>query len=242
MYAFGTSYLRGLIMTDLHTSVAEPEHACDLNLDQVWTMLNLSRQIFYVYNFTQRCAEYLSPHAGEVLDISTEQMYNMDVLVELKRRVHPDYRQQAEQLMQDMINHTGQTRCFEYQWSPDNDGNYRWVRERATSYIDSRTGDLMFTGCAEDITEFKNMEKQLEDIKQGRPSLLTSIHPEVRELLTRTENTILEMIIEGNSNRTIAQNLHRSVRTVEDHRNHIMHKLGVHNVVELLKAAAGIKR
>jgi len=35
--------------------------------------------------------------------------------------------------------------------------------------------------------------------------------------------------------------LHRSVRTVEDHRNHIMSKLGVDNLVELVKQVAVVR-
>ena len=54
---------------------------------------------------------------------------------------------------------------------------------------------------------------------------------------TRTELKVLKMIIAGKSNKEVAQLLGRSVRTVEDHRNHIMRKLGVHNVIELVERA-----
>ena len=39
------------------------------------------------------------------------------------------------------------------------------------------------------------------------------------------------------SNKEIAAMLHRSERTVETHRDHIMHKLHAHNVVGLVKQA-----
>lgn len=56
--------------------------------------------------------------------------------------------------------------------------------------------------------------------------------------LTRTEKIILHLILEGKSNRVIASILNRSVRTVEVHRSHIMRKLDVDNVVDLVKRAA----
>jgi len=59
--------------------------------------------------------------------------------------------------------------------------------------------------------------------------------------LTKVEYQVLKLIVEGMSNRGIAHLLHRSIRTIEDHRNHIMHKFGVHNVVELVKIAMRMK-
>jgi two-component system response regulator FixJ len=57
------------------------------------------------------------------------------------------------------------------------------------------------------------------------------------EMLTKTEAVILHLILEGQSNKAIAVALHRSIRTIEDHRNHIMHKLSVDNVVDLVRRA-----
>ena len=56
--------------------------------------------------------------------------------------------------------------------------------------------------------------------------------------LSKKEMTILRLILQGRSNKEIAQTLHRSVRTVEDHRRCIMRKLDVDNVVDLVKRAS----
>lgn len=56
--------------------------------------------------------------------------------------------------------------------------------------------------------------------------------------LTRSESTILKHVIDGKSNREIANELHRSVRTIEVHRSRIMQKFGVESLVELIKRAA----
>lgn len=55
--------------------------------------------------------------------------------------------------------------------------------------------------------------------------------------LTKCERTVLWLVIEGKTNREIASLLSRSVRTIEVHRSNIMHKLGVDNLVDLVKLA-----
>ncbi len=58
--------------------------------------------------------------------------------------------------------------------------------------------------------------------------------------LTKTEKTVLRLILEGKSNKEIGHTLGRSVRTIEVHRSHIMHKLEADNVVELVQKAAAL--
>ena len=58
--------------------------------------------------------------------------------------------------------------------------------------------------------------------------------------LTKTEMINLRLLLEGRSNKEIAHILHRSIRTIEDHRGHIMHKLDVNNIVELVTRAAAL--
>jgi two-component system, NarL family, response regulator NreC len=57
------------------------------------------------------------------------------------------------------------------------------------------------------------------------------------EKLTRTERVVYQMIAEGNSNKEIGDKLSISVHTVETHRAHIMDKLGLHSVAELVLSA-----
>jgi FixJ family two-component response regulator len=53
--------------------------------------------------------------------------------------------------------------------------------------------------------------------------------------LTQHEIRVLRLILHGYHNSSIAAILGRSVRTIEDHRNKIMQKLGTKNLVELVK-------
>ncbi len=56
--------------------------------------------------------------------------------------------------------------------------------------------------------------------------------------LTESEMIVLKLVITGKSNKKIAYLLHRSVRTIEVHRSHLMRKLDVDNVIDLVKRVA----
>jgi len=67
-----------------------------------------------------------------------------------------------------------------------------------------------------------------------------STHPDLGNSLTRNEKRILQLILDGMSNKEIANLLHRSSRTIEVHRAHLMQKLGVDNLVDLVKRVASM--
>lgn len=60
---------------------------------------------------------------------------------------------------------------------------------------------------------------------------------EETELLTPREREVLTLIAQGLTNREIAEALVISVKTVDRHRENIMHKLNLHSRVELVKYA-----
>jgi DNA-binding NarL/FixJ family response regulator len=55
--------------------------------------------------------------------------------------------------------------------------------------------------------------------------------------LTDREREVLQLVAEGHTNKAIADLLNLSVRTVQNHRAHIMEKLGMHDRGELIKYA-----
>jgi two-component system response regulator FixJ len=69
---------------------------------------------------------------------------------------------------------------------------------------------------------------------------LTGGDPLLGQPLSKTEMKVLRLILDGSNSREVARLLHRAPRTIEDHRHNIMHKLGVHNPIELVKRAAGM--
>lgn len=109
-----------------------------------------------------------------------------------------------------------------------------------TGYGDIPTAVKAMKAGAADFIE-KPLEK--EDFVRKIKSILkknVSSHPNLGASLTRTEKKILQLVIDGKSNKEIAVTLHRSARTIEVHRAHIMHKLGVDNLVDLVKRVAAM--
>ena len=54
------------------------------------------------------------------------------------------------------------------------------------------------------------------------------------DLLTDREREILQLVAEGKSNKEVAGLLNISLTTVETHRGHVLQKLGIHSVPELI--------
>lgn len=57
------------------------------------------------------------------------------------------------------------------------------------------------------------------------------------DLLTARERQVLQLISEGHTNHEIADKLVVSVKTIEKHRANLMEKLGIHDVVGLIREA-----
>lgn len=55
--------------------------------------------------------------------------------------------------------------------------------------------------------------------------------------LTSRERQVFQLIAEGKTNRTIAEILSLSVKTIDTHRAHLMRKLGIHDQTSLVKLA-----
>ena len=82
----------------------------------------------------------------------------------------------------------------------------------------------------------KNLVRKVRSILQKN----VSSHPDLGNSLTRTEKRILQLVVHGKSNKQIGNLFHRSARTIEVHRAHIMHKLGVDNLVDLIRRVASM--
>jgi len=66
----------------------------------------------------------------------------------------------------------------------------------------------------------------------------TVVFDKINKPISPAEKRILKRVLRGSSSKLIAEQLNLSVRTVEDHRSKIMLKLGVDNVVDLVKMTA----
>jgi DNA-binding NarL/FixJ family response regulator len=65
----------------------------------------------------------------------------------------------------------------------------------------------------------------------------TSAADDAAPVLNERDRSILQLVAEGHSNRSIAARLHRSVKTIEAARTRLTRKLGVFSVAELTKYA-----
>ncbi len=90
--------------------------------------------------------------------------------------------------------------------------------------------------CLEKPIEMEQLSMAVDELlDQADPRASHEAPP-----LTPTEITVLGHILEGKTSRQIAKTLCRSSRTIEIHRSHIMHKLRVSNMVDLVRAASGM--
>jgi two-component system response regulator FixJ len=109
-----------------------------------------------------------------------------------------------------------------------------------TDYGDVPTAVKAVKAGAEDFIEKPLVEEEL--LRRVRSILQTNAAPNgyADKPLTWMESTILKLIIDGKSNREISELLGRSVRTVEVHRANMMKKLGVNNLLDLVKRAVAL--
>jgi len=101
-------------------------------------------------------------------------------------------------------------------------------------------GDIPTAVCAMKSGAADCLERPLE-----RERLVSAIHlalrrsaqdnPPRRASLSKTESQVLRHILQGHTTAETARRLHRSRRTVEVHRSHIMRKLEVGSMVDLVR-------
>ena len=110
---------------------------------------------------------------------------------------------------------------------------------------------LMITGYGDIPTAVKAIKAGVVDFLE-KPLVKESFVRQVKSLLqenaclnahvgtplTQGETRVLKFIVDGKTNKDIANLLHRSVRTVEVHRSRVMEKLGVETLIDLVKRAA----
>ena len=75
------------------------------------------------------------------------------------------------------------------------------------------------------------------DATARRTAGVHSDFAELQATLTEREREVMALVVKGLSSKVIAQTLGISYRTVELHRSHILEKLGVHSVAELIRMA-----
>ncbi|HLW75718.1 MAG TPA: response regulator transcription factor [Bryobacteraceae bacterium] len=113
----------------------------------------------------------------------------------------------------------------------------RSLKAGARAYLlkDSAEADLIAAIAA--ITEGKSyfspaVSRLLKEDYMHR--LAEAGEEDTFELLTTREREVLQLVAEGKSNKEVANLLNLSLYTVETHRTHILQKLNLHSVPELI--------
>lgn len=106
-------------------------------------------------------------------------------------------------------------------------------------------------GGALDFLEKPVNEQLLLDRVQGCLSMAHRTHDDAElvattrarlEALTPREREVLDRLVKGKSSKVIAAELDISPRTVDVHRSHIMDKLGVRSIAELVRVALLVRK
>ena len=71
----------------------------------------------------------------------------------------------------------------------------------------------------------------------GAPDAAPDVDVSPAAVLTPRERQVLQLLAQGKASKAIAAELNVTVNTIDSHRKHIMDKLGLHSVAELVKFA-----
>ena len=107
------------------------------------------------------------------------------------------------------------------------------------------------TGYVPKSSASKELVDAIESVRSGRPYLAHAVAEHVVNAITSAqpgfagdagdltcrEREVLQLIAEGLSTKEIAHELGISVKTVQTHRAHLMHKTGVHKASSLVRYA-----
>jgi DNA-binding NarL/FixJ family response regulator len=111
----------------------------------------------------------------------------------------------------------------------------------ATNGSSKKSGNVAVMEHSGGVCNSSGLHQQaVNNLKRPRADNLledTLTNTEPDKSLTKCEIEILRLIVEGNTNKKIAVQLHRSERTIEYHRNRLMHKLNANSIVDLVKRA-----
>lgn len=99
----------------------------------------------------------------------------------------------------------------------------------------SGTGRAKAIVIHQDITDRKQLEVKQSERTSARERI---------EQLTPRERQVMELVVSGKPNKSIARILQISVKTVEMHRSNLMKRMGLGNVTDLVKLAvdAGLQK
>ena len=136
------------------------------------------REVFYVFNRRTRALEYVSPAYEQIWGRSCQSLYEHPK--SFFDAVHPEDRERVKQAKAALDE--GKVMDVEYRVITS-EGLTRWVRDRAFPVVDATGTVVRVTGLAEDITQRKELENQL----QQKYAELEAAHTALQESTNEVE-------------------------------------------------------
>lgn len=202
---------------------------------------------YYIFNTATAEMEFVSDKILPILKLNKTDDFNVKYIFE---NIHPEDKIRFirnEQKVTDFFNNLQPEQITKYKVSYDyrlrkTDGTYIWVLMQTITIQSTEDGAVIrVLGIQTDITHLKtdNKSSGLSFIGlEGEPSFYnvpidSSALPAGRELFSKREKEVLQLMLAGKSTNQIAEMLFISVHTVNSHRKKIFSKSNCSSLVEL---------
>jgi PAS domain S-box-containing protein len=216
-------------------------------------VLQIQRALFYKVDLRSNSFPYISSNVEQLTGFSQTQ-WQREGFSAMLARCHPDDLPKMLADMEKLSRQENPEGISEYRWK-DNFDEWRWCSDQYRMLLDRQGQAVGMIGCIRDITEQKavlNFRQawldssspapfQTNSLADGDEDVLAALVDTGGLELTRIQRRVLGMILVGMTNKQISLRLHRSIRTIEDHRYRIMRKLGAENSVDLVRKVLQIK-
>ena len=209
---------------------------------------SVGRYFIFIYYLPDQYMEYCSAGVRDVLGIEPEE-FTLNFITE---NTHPDDLEnfiQFENALIPFLANFAPSKLKELKVRYDyrikaTSGDYRRILHQVITIQHDETGAVIRTfGIYTDISHIKqNEEMSLSVIDLAQNKSYNHIKPDGSyvsddEELSAREKQIIQQIAEGNSSREIAEQLHISPHTVNNHRKNIIEKTGVTSTAKIIKIA-----
>lgn len=202
-------------------------------------------EMVFIVDLARGQYEYVSSNAKKLTGFSADEWHELGPTFMLKRFPGPDLAAMGWRLQQAVDRARGRSAqtTVVHRWT-DKSNRLHWCLASISLSLNRRKGLIGTTTVVRECTPWERADNELILCpKRGVPSILLPAFPagwetQARECpLSSAECAILHLILRGLTNKQIAGYLHRSRRTIEDHRCKLMRRLHATTTADLVLKA-----